>query len=219
MAGVLRGEEFGEHAWLEHSSDMDDGQELLFDFSEHPEQGFERALDCWSKLDSKGRLILQRDGRLIACSGLARRIIDDRDCLRLEHGFVAPVDSRYRASFDKLLMVNAQGVETLLHPCLRTGGHWIFRATASEDRRVFVTLQQAAPDHHAKLVDLREAFGLTRSEAEVADALYNGLSAHDVADKLDISIHTVRAHLRRCYDKMHINSREQFWHRVSAYQL
>lgn len=216
---MLRGDDFEDNAWLGQSSVAENGQELLFDFGEHSEQGSERALDCWSKLDRRGRLILQRDGRLIACSDLARRVIDDRDCLRLEHGFVAPVDGRYRSGFDKLLMVNAMGLETLLYPCIRSGGHWILRATASEDRRVFVSLHQAAPDHYAELVDLREAFGLTRSEAEVADALYNGLSAQDVAERLAISIHTVRAHLRRCYDKMHINSREQFWHRVSAYQL
>ena len=164
-------------------------------------------------------MVIKRDGQLIACSEIARFAIDKRECLRLEHGYVVPVDSRYRGAFEKLLMVDSQSVQTLLHPCFQTGGHWIMRATASEDRRVFVTLQHATSQHRSTLADLHEAFGLTPSEADIAIALYNGLSAQEVADQQDISIHTVRAHLRRCYDKMQINSREQLWHRLSAYHL
>lgn len=48
---------------------------------------------------------------------------------------------------------------------------------------------------------LRELFGLTRMEAVVAAALGQGRSLEDVAANLDVSIGTVRTHLKRCLAK------------------
>ncbi len=49
--------------------------------------------------------------------------------------------------------------------------------------------------------------GLTPREREVATLVAEGLAYRDVAERLHISDHTVKNHLRRIYDKLDINSR------------
>lgn len=48
------------------------------------------------------------------------------------------------------------------------------------------------------------ALGLTRAEAEVGGLLGAGLSPHEVAERLNIKIATVRAHLKRIFQKLGI---------------
>ena len=50
---------------------------------------------------------------------------------------------------------------------------------------------------------------LTKKENEIVNALVDGLSYKLVADKLDISIDTVRFHIRNIYRKLHVNSKAE----------
>ena len=49
--------------------------------------------------------------------------------------------------------------------------------------------------------------GLTPRERDVANLVARGLPYREVAERLEISDHTVKNHLRRIYDKLDINSR------------
>lgn len=55
--------------------------------------------------------------------------------------------------------------------------------------------------------DTLSEFGLSPREFEVARLISNGLSNKEIAQFLDISHHTVSAHLRRVFDKLRINRR------------
>ncbi|HEY7851612.1 MAG TPA: helix-turn-helix transcriptional regulator [Caulobacteraceae bacterium] len=48
---------------------------------------------------------------------------------------------------------------------------------------------------------LHELFGLTRAEAAVAKALFEGMTTHEAAERLGVSFFTVRAHLARICEK------------------
>ena len=50
---------------------------------------------------------------------------------------------------------------------------------------------------------------LTAREQQIVEALEQGLSYKLVADRLDISINTVRAYIRTVYDKLQINSKAE----------
>jgi len=52
-------------------------------------------------------------------------------------------------------------------------------------------------------------FGLTERETEVLALYANGRSASYIADELYLSNYTVKTHLRRCYAKMGIHSRQE----------
>ena len=179
----------------------------------------ERTLSCWSKLDGRPRLIIKRDGSLVVCSESARRMLRNSECLKLKRGRIEISHDRDGSKFAQILAASASEAKTLL---LREGeqqDHLIVSAISLDTDLICISLQKAAVDHYVRLPDLGVAFRLTQSEARIVEDLYNGMSPQEIAEQNDISIHTVRAHLRRCYDKLNITSREQLWHRLSAYQM
>ena len=53
---------------------------------------------------------------------------------------------------------------------------------------------------------LRARFGFTKTEAEVAVALVDGLSYGEVAKKLGISYHTVHTHIKAIHHKAAVST-------------
>ena len=49
-------------------------------------------------------------------------------------------------------------------------------------------------------------YGLTAQEQEILRLLAEGLLKKEIADALSISVNTVSTHLRRVYDKLHVNT-------------
>lgn len=52
-------------------------------------------------------------------------------------------------------------------------------------------------------------YDLSEREMQVLQLLINGHSSKIIADKLDISFHTVRSHLKNIYTKLHVNCGKQ----------
>lgn len=52
-----------------------------------------------------------------------------------------------------------------------------------------------------------EAEALSAREREILDLLVEGRANKEIADRLDVSVHTVRMFIRRIYKKMHVHSR------------
>lgn len=69
-------------------------------------------------------------------------------------------------------------------------------------RRVVMSFRQT-PNHPRKGEDL------SQGEERVLQQLSKGYSNKEIADHLFISVHTVRAHLRSIYDKLHVRSRAE----------
>ncbi|MEM6326701.1 MAG: response regulator transcription factor [Bacteroidota bacterium] len=59
----------------------------------------------------------------------------------------------------------------------------------------------------ARLASPGVDYGLTPREKDVLVLLVEGLTMKETADRLDISYHTVDAHIRKVYDKLHVRSR------------
>jgi DNA-binding NarL/FixJ family response regulator len=69
-------------------------------------------------------------------------------------------------------------------------------------RKVVQSFQTAAP--HGT-----EGAELSHREQEVLTALSQGLAYKQIADRLGVSIHTVRNYIRRIYEKLHVRSRTE----------
>jgi DNA-binding NarL/FixJ family response regulator len=54
-----------------------------------------------------------------------------------------------------------------------------------------------------------EFIQLTEREKEVLKALVDGLSYKLIADKMDLSIHTIHSHIKSIYEKLHVNSKSE----------
>ncbi|HEU4428814.1 MAG TPA: LuxR C-terminal-related transcriptional regulator, partial [Myxococcota bacterium] len=55
----------------------------------------------------------------------------------------------------------------------------------------------------------RERFGFTRAEQQVADRLASGLTVRLIAHELDISVETVRCHLKQAFSKARVHRQAQ----------
>lgn len=69
-------------------------------------------------------------------------------------------------------------------------------------RKVITHFSQPAPDPDPN-------HNLTSRELEIIQGLVDGLSYKLIADRMDISIDTVRAHIRNIYKKLHVNSKAE----------
>lgn len=76
------------------------------------------------------------------------------------------------------------------------------------DGAVMVTASAEAAPALPPPEALRERFGLTRREAEVALLLAEGLSNSDLADRLYISPHTARRHTEQVFSKLGLTTRK-----------
>lgn len=54
-----------------------------------------------------------------------------------------------------------------------------------------------------------EMYKLSKRETEILELLTKGLANKEIADRLGISVETVRVHLRRVYEKLHVHSRTE----------
>ncbi len=69
-------------------------------------------------------------------------------------------------------------------------------------RKVISHFQENAPKHNPES-------NLTPREHDIVNGLVDGLSYKMIADRYDISIDTVRAHIRNIYKKLHVNSKAE----------
>lgn len=67
--------------------------------------------------------------------------------------------------------------------------------------------------------DILENLKLTPREKEVAALLLHGKDAKQIAEELEISIHTANFHIRNLYKKLNINSRSELFARFSSFSL
>jgi DNA-binding NarL/FixJ family response regulator len=51
--------------------------------------------------------------------------------------------------------------------------------------------------------------GLSKRENEILQLLSKGMANKEIADHLGLSVETVRVHLKRIYDKLHVHSRTE----------
>ena len=101
-------------------------------------------------------------------------------------------------------MVRRQTIETTPFEPSDGGAGEAPSATSSPDEAA--TAQDAFGEKFAEAVHVA---GLTEREQEVLKMYASGRSAVYIADELYLSNYTVKTHLRRCYAKLGVHSRQE----------
>lgn len=156
--------------------------------------------DCtaWFEHDAIARFVLDPQGCVLRANAKARAMIAS-GVLGAGGAFICP-SHRNRAEFDAMATRLLEGRQSYGRLLFRAGDDaWCLLdlATAPDAAgRIFATARPAHCMGVEGMEPLRAIFGLTRAELSVLAHLTQGEAPKDIGRKLDMSIHTVRAHLR-----------------------
>ena len=121
------------------------------------------------------------------------------------HGFAA----RVRAAHED----GEPSVRIRLRTC---AGVWVLMHAAplaGTDQLALIIEPAKATDVAPLIV---EAYGLTQRELEVTRAIARGLRTTEIAERLHLSPHTVRDHVKAVFEKVGVSSRGELVHRIFA---
>lgn len=180
---------------------------------------YEPLLSCWQAIDGRVRLIISRDGKLLGASQGASRLLAQNDAIARTGYFTLACMPSFGKQLQKLLKAKVGVVETVALPMSSGDGHYIISVIGISVAAVAIAIQEADDNFIPTYADLEAVFGLTHCEMLVVVRLMRGYCAQHIADDLKVSVHTVRAHLRHCYDKLGVSSREELWKRLAPYRL
>lgn len=176
-------------------------------------------LDANARIDVRMRMLVSREGRLFVANNGIAEMFDAGSCLNVTNGVIGVSQAGYEKDLQRLYDVRDNDVSTLVLPCHSGQGHLLIRAAAMNETVVCLCLHHATEVTVSQLPDLHEVFGLTNAEANIVRDLFSGHTPQDIAVSHSNSVHTIRAHIRRCYDKLGISSREELWSKLNAYRL
>lgn len=162
-----------------------------------------------------GVVVASAEGRVLFANGAARAVLDRRDGLRMENGVLRASTPTLNASLRSLIVDAAKtgsGRGTSAGGALAIG-----RTSSTRPLDVVVSpLRSAAPlgrggavvfvnDPDARppalSAALRRLYGLTDTEARVAERLCRGESLEEIGDDTHTTLNTVRTHVKRALMK------------------
>lgn len=178
------------------------------------------ALD-WMERDPVPRLICS-SGLIVAwANSAARAALAEGGDLELRDGHLATCDRARQNELCAFARSCDQVLATLVLPRQDDRGYLLMRGRriGAGGDHIGLTFFTTGPDFRALHADLERAFGLTPAEHRVLLRMIEGLNAEAIADALDLSIETVRSHIRNLYTKMGVASREAMFARVAPFRL
>lgn len=174
-----------------------------------------------------GCLMLDAKGKVVSINAWARRLIDQNDALAVRNGRLRAVDSVdgkvLNKAIDAALAMRARGGQSR-GTALRlesAPGMTVLDLVVKPLARDSLIESASAPAVVVYLNDCRRPgieldpgalaamYGLTHCESQIGALLAKGTCLTDVADRLHVSINTVKTHLRGIYEKMGTSKQAQ----------
>jgi DNA-binding NarL/FixJ family response regulator len=125
----------------------------------------------------------------------------------------------------QVIMVTVYRDHDKIFDALKAGacGYLLKRSSPDEVRRAILEVREGGAPMSAEIARrVVEAFHrpparqtaaepvhLSKRETEILELLTQGLANKEIADRLTLSIETIRVHLRRIYEKLHVHSRTE----------
>lgn len=188
------------------------------------EQGeMRRALELaanWLWRDGRPRAVIARDRAVLWCNPAARRALVAPSPLVIRRNYLCPakgididpVDA-FLAEIDsdiaRLQVIDPQSEHSVL---LTAWSETIDGAQAA-----FIEFGMRELPFDCEQSGMARAFGLTKAECRVIDAMAMMEPPVEIAARLGVSVHTIRTHIRRIYGKLAVRSQLQLMRLTTAY--
>jgi len=165
----------------------------------------------------RGVILLDGKGRVLDANAMARRVLQDRNGMQLRGGRLRFTDKGMNERVAQLVAAQRGGPRG----AARAIAAWVRHDEAPPYRVVVMTVPDDSDERGAALAILifgplgrrgialdvlMQVYGLTRAQAEVARNLFAGLSVEQVAAVLELSLNTVRTHLKHIFTKCDVQS-------------
>lgn len=178
---------------------------------------------AWADASSLPMMILTADHKILWSNGVAIKMVAKAEDFQSMAGNLSCVDKVQDPAFRDFIAGLGDEPQA-----------WVMH-TPHEDRYLIVRAERVAPpgrplvitvvvystssDTHHVWADIGQVFNLTKSEVVIVKKMFHGASADQIADRLKISVETVRTHVRRVYAKMGVGNREQLFSIVNGFRV
>jgi DNA-binding CsgD family transcriptional regulator len=169
-----------------------------------------------------GVIVLDAAGSIASMTPEAEAWLDEVEDWTPGRGVRGPMPFRVLAEAAALRARGGEGDDPVARRMrIRTrAGVWLLLhvsflpASREEDARAVLVIEPARASDVAPLII--EAYGLTDREVEVARMIARGMKTAEIAERLFLSAHTVRDHVKAIFEKVGVSSRGEMVAKVFA---
>jgi DNA-binding CsgD family transcriptional regulator len=173
-------------------------------------------MELWFDAVGGPRLILSDTLMVIACNAAAETLLREGDVLTQRGGVLSTANRDCQSLLQAL--VARHKPPPLVLPSLMDKAPLVIRAEPLDsDGLVALEMRRAEENAEAPLPDLTLVFGLTRGEVALVRPLLRGLSNVEIARELQLSIETVRTHLKNACAKLGVSGRGPFVAKINTF--
>lgn len=175
---------------------------------------FERWI---GSLDTRPRLIITRDLEVIWQSSNAAPLILPPIPLRLKKGHLEADTGNMSEQLAKFIANVGEECESFL---VKGKKHWAMVLALSPEKDpnlVFVMLNLSVPSSGVQQSGLAGAIGLTNAEGRVLDKFASLYTPREIAESMNVSLSTVRSHLKQIHSKAGVRSAVELTQFVRGY--
>jgi DNA-binding CsgD family transcriptional regulator len=174
------------------------------------------------KLD-RGVVLIDARGRVVDANTLALRVLKSGDGIALRAGRFAFADPGLDERLARMIAQRRPSVvdqPAAIAAQVRRSGGASYRIIVSpvpadvDQREVAFFAVIYAPSEHREIsvAVLCDLYGLTPAQARVARSLFAGRSVEETAAALDLSLNTVRTHLKHIFTRCEVQSQAELLH-------
>jgi DNA-binding CsgD family transcriptional regulator len=174
----------------------------------------------------RGVIILDATGRVLDANVPALRVLNEVDGITVRNGRLRFADAVFEQRLSRLIAQCQPGTAGAALPIAAR-----FKRPRAQSYFVLVSpVPPGADEHDVALIAcvyatdgrrdisvelLRELYGLTRAQAEVARRLFAGRNVEQAARSLRLSPNTVRTHLKQIFFKCEVQSQVELMHTLA----